>query len=215
MTVLNGFFSTRRQALALALLCGGALLAGSLPAAAQQPVPERLRGTIEAVDGKVLVIKPRVGDSVKVRLTEKARIGALVRASLADVKAGTFVGITSMPDEEGRQRALEIHIFPESLRGTGEGQRPWDLGEKSKMTNGNIDHRVDAVAGQELTMSFKGGSSKIAVTPDTTIVAFARSEPGDLKPGNKVIAFGLKRGEDGTLEAGAISIGRDGLTPPM
>jgi hypothetical protein len=214
MTVLNGFFNTRRQALALALLCGGALL-GSLPAAAQQPVPERLRGTIESVDGKLLVIKSRGGESVKVRLAEKARIGALVHASLADVKAGTFVGITSMPDGEGRQKALEVHIFPEALRGTGEGQRPWDLGEKSKMTNGNVDLRVDAVAGQELTMSFKGGSSKIAVTPDTTIVAFAPAEPGDFKPGNKVIVFGLKKGEDGTLEAGAISIGRDGLTPPM
>ncbi len=101
------------------------------------------------------------------------------------------------------------------MRGTGEGQRPWDLGEKSKMTNGNVDVRVDAVAGQELTMSFKGGSSKIVVAPDTAIVAFAPSTPDDLKPGNKVIAFGLKKGDDGALEAGAISIGRDGLTPPM
>jgi hypothetical protein len=205
----------RRQVLAFALLCGGSLFAGSAPVEAQQNLPERLRGTIESVDGRVLVVKPRAGDSVKIRLAEKARVGALVRATLADVKQGTFVGITSMPDGEGGQKALEIHIFPESLRGTGEGQRPWDLGEKSKMTNGNVDVRVDSVAGQELTLSFKGGASKIGVTPDTTIVAFAPSQPDDLKPGNKVIVLGLKKGEDGTLEAGAISIGRDGLTPPM
>ena len=215
MTERSGFFHARRQALALALVCGGALLAGALPAAAQQTVPERLRGTIESVDGRLLVIKSRGGESVKVRLAEKARVGALVRASLADVKAGTFVGITSMPDGEGRQKALEIHIFPEALRGTGEGQRPWDLGEKSKMTNGNVDVRVDAVAGQELTLSFKGGASKIGVTPETTIVAFAPSTPDDFKPGNKIIALGLKKGDDGIVEASAISIGRDGLTPPM
>ncbi len=103
MTGVSGFFSARRRALAFAFLGAGAFLIGSLPATAQQSVPERLRGTIESVDGRLLVIKPRTGDSVKVRLAEKARVGALVRASLADVKAGTFVGITSMPDGEGHQ----------------------------------------------------------------------------------------------------------------
>jgi hypothetical protein len=101
------------------------------------------------------------------------------------------------------------------MRGTGEGQRPWDLAPQTTMTNGNIDLRVAAVEGEDLTVSFKAGTAKIEVPPDTMIVAFAESRPDDLKPGNKAILFGLKKGEDGVLEAAAISIGRDGLTPPM
>ena len=207
-------FPLRQQAAAFASLLGFAFFACVLPALAQD-APVRLRGTIESVDGRLLMIKLRDGASVKVRLAEKARISALVKASLADVAPGTFVGITSMPSDKGGQKALEIHIFPEAMRGTGEGQRAWDIAPQTTMTNGNIDLRVAAVAGEDLTLSFKGGTAKIEVPPETTIVAFAESRPDDLKPGNKAILFGLKTGDDGILEAAAIAIGRDGLTPPM
>ena len=217
------FSRLRQRAFAFALLFGCALFGGFFPALGQglgqglgqDAPPARLRGTIESVDGRLLVIKPQDGASLKVRLVEKARINALVKASLADVKPGTFVGITSAPNDKGGQKALEIHVFPEAMRGTGEGQRPWDLAPQTTMTNGNIDVRVAAVEGEDLTLSFKAGAAKIEVPPDTTIVAFAEFRPDDLKPGNKAILFGLKKGEDGVLEAAAISIGRDGLTPPM
>jgi hypothetical protein len=206
----------RIRAIALALLAALALPGWSAPAPAQDgPPPARIRGTIESIDGHLVVIKPRNGESLKVRLVEKARIGALVPATLADVKTGGFVGITSLPDENGNQRALEIHIFPEALRGTGEGQRPWDLGTKSTMTNGAVELRVDQVTGTELTLNFKTGAQKIVVTPETTIVAYAAVQPGDLKPGNKAILLGVKKADDGMLEAAVMSVGRDGLTPPM
>jgi hypothetical protein len=208
------FVNFRRQAIALAFLSGLAFAGQAAPVFAQD-VPARIRGTIESVDGHVVVIKTRDGASLKIKLADNARTGALVKASLDDVKTGGFVGVTSLPDENGNQKALEIHIFPEALRGTGEGQRPWDLGPKTTMTNGAIQLRVDQVAGPELTLKFKTGDQKILVTPETTIVAYATLQPDDMKPGNKAILLGLKKGDDGVLEASVISIGRDGLTPPM
>jgi hypothetical protein len=214
-TSMAGFFGARQQTFALALLSAFALFAHTVPTLAQDAPPARLRGTIEAIDGQVFLVKPQVGESVKVRLIETARKAALIKASLADVKPGSFVGITSAPGDNGSRRALEIHIFPESLRGTGEGHRPWDLGPQTTMTNGNIDTRVNAVAGEDLTVSYKGGSMKIQIVPDTAIVTYTALLPEDIKPGNKAIFIGLKKGEDGILEAAVMSIGRDGLTPPM
>jgi hypothetical protein len=207
-------FRRQRRAFVLLLALAGVMSQISL-APAEDPLPARIRGTIEAIDGRLITLKPREGETLKVRLTETARIGALVPATLADIKTGGFVGITSLPDENGNHKALEVHIFPESLRGTGEGQRPWDLGPKTTMTNGAVQLRVDQVAGPELTLQFKTGAQKIQVTPETVIVAYAAAEPGDLKPGNKAILFGLKRAADGVIEAAVISIGRDGLAPPM
>lgn len=206
----------RWQIRALALLLALTGVIGQVPAApAQEPLPARVRGTIEAVDGRFVTLKPREGATLKVRLADNVRIGALVPATIADIKTGGFVGITSLPDENGDQKALEVHIFTEALRGTGEGQRPWDLGPKTTMTNGSVQLKVDQVAGPELTLEFKTGAQKIQITPETTIVAYAAAEPGDLKAGNKAILLGLKRAEDGVIEAAVISIGRDGLTPPM
>jgi hypothetical protein len=207
-------FRRQRRAFVLLLALAGVMSQLSF-ASAEEPLPARVRGTIEAVEGRLITLKAREGETLKIRLTETARIGALVPATLADVKTGGFVGITSLPDENGNHKALEVHIFPESLRGTGEGQRPWDLGPKTTMTNGAVQLRVDQVAGPELTLQFKTGAQKIQVTPETVIVAYAAAEPGDLKPGNKAILFGLKRADDGIIEAAVISIGRDGLLPPM
>ncbi len=212
---MRDFLRFRRQAVVLALLSGLAFASAALPAAAQEPLPARMRGTIEAIDGRMLVLKPRTGESVKIRLTENARIGALVPATLDEVKTGGFVGITSLPDENGNHKALEIHIFPEALRGTGEGQRPWDLGPKTTMTNGAVAVRVDNVSGPELTLKFKTGDQKILVTPETIIVAYAQVQPDDLRAGNKAIVLGLKKADDGMIEASVMSVGRNGLTPPM
>lgn len=194
---------------------GLAVLLGAAIAEAQESPPVRVRGTIEQVDGPNLVVKSRDGAELKVVLTDNALVVAIAKASLADVKRGAFVGVTGMPQPDGTQRAVEVHVFPEAMRGTGEGHRPWDLQPQSTMTNGNIDQTVVGVEGQTLTLSYKGGEKKIVVPSDTPIVSIAPGERTDLKPGAKIFIVAAKRQADGTLLAPRVNIGKDGLTPPM
>jgi hypothetical protein len=118
---------------------GFAVVLGAPVAWAQQPPPMRIRGTIERVDGSVYVIKARDGAELKLPLGDKPQIAGVAKASLSDIKQGSFVGVTAMPQADGTQRALEVHIFPESMRGTGEGHYPWDLNPQSTMTNANVE----------------------------------------------------------------------------
>jgi len=129
-----------------------ALMSAASMAAAQQPQTVRLRGTIESVDGQLLSVKGRDGASVNVRLAENAPVRTVTRMALADVKQGSFVGITAIPQPDGTQKAVEIHIFPEAMRGTGEGHRPWDLMPNSTMTNANVDSVVVSADGQVLVL---------------------------------------------------------------
>jgi len=174
----------------------------------------RVRGTIESTDGSTYVIKARDGADLKVALADKAQIAAVVKASLTDIKQGLFVGVTAMPQADGSLSALEVHIFPEAMRGTGEGHYSWDLLPKSTMTNANVDQVVTAVDGQTLTLKYKDGEKKIFVAADTPIVAYVRGDNNDLKPGAKVFIAAVKQ-PDGTLQGRAWRIGRDGVTPPM
>ena len=190
-----------------------ALMALASSAWAQDTV--RVRGTIERVDGPVYVIKARDGSEVKVTLAADALVVAIVKAPLSDIKVGSFVGITGMPQADGTQKAVEVHIFPEAMRGTGEGHRPWDLQPKSTMTNANVEQMVAGVDGQTLTMKYKDGETKIVVPPDIPIVTYEKGDKADLKPGTKIfIAAGSKQA-DGTVQAPRINYGKDGLTPPM
>jgi hypothetical protein len=147
-------------------------------------------------------------------LGDAPRIVGVVKASIDDVKPGVFIGVTSVPKEGTSSRALEIHIFPESRRGTGEGDRPFDLAPGSSMTNGTAANPVDSVDGKSITVNYKGGSRVIVISPDTAVVTFAPADASELKPGAKVIVTAQK-GADGALTAVAINIGKDGLTPPM
>ncbi|MBV9067046.1 MAG: hypothetical protein JOZ84_06730 [Methylobacteriaceae bacterium] len=188
----------------------------ALPSFAQQPQPVRIRGMIEAVDGPSLTIKSRNGEAVKVRLADNARISALVKASAADLKPNTYIGVTSVPASDGSEKAVAVHIFPEERRGTAEGRVNWDLLPDSKMTNGALNLlQVEGVHGGTMTVSYKGQEAKIALTPETKIVAYTGGDKGELKPGTQIIIFGATRGDDGVLQATAISYGRDGLVPPM
>ena len=175
----------------------------------------RVRGTIEKVDGPVYVIKARDGSEVKVTLADNALVVAIVKAALSDIKVGSFVGITGMPQVDGTQKAVEVHIFPEAMRGTGEGHYPWDLQPKSTMTNANVEQLVAGVDGQTLLMKHKDGETKIVVPPDVPIVTYEKGDKADLKPGTKIfIAAGAKQ-PDGTVQAPRINYGKGGLTPPM
>ena len=182
--------------------------------AAQAQDTVRVRGTIVSIDGATYVIKARDGAELKVALADNAQIAAVVKASLADIKQGLFVGVTAMPQADGSLSALEVHIFPEAMRGTGEGHYSWDLRPKSTMTNANVDQVVTAVDGQTLTLKYKDGEKKIFVAADTPIVAYVRGDINDLKPSAKVFIAAVNQ-PDGTLQGRAWRIGRDGVTPPM
>jgi hypothetical protein len=181
---------------------------------AQEAPLVRVRGTIERIDGAVYIVKARDGSELKVTLPEKPQIAGIVKASLSDIKQGSFVGVTAMPKADGSLSALEVHIFPESMRGTGEGHYPWDLRPQSTMTNANVDQVVTAVDGRTLTLKYKDGEKKIFIPADAPIVTYVRGDKNDLKPGAKVFIIAAKQ-PDGTLQGRAWRVGRDGLTPPM
>jgi hypothetical protein len=197
------------------VLAAGFSLALS-PAFAQNPPVASARATIETVaaDGGSLAVRTRAGEERTVRLTPKTRFVLVVPATLADVKPSSFIGVAAMPGENGEQKAMEVHIFPEAMRGTGEGFRPFDLAPGSTMTNGNIDARVDATTGPKLTVTYKGGQQTIVVDPKTPIVALEPGAQADLKPGAAIIARGPKQ-EDGSIDAAFVLVGKDGLVPPM
>jgi len=174
-----------------------------------------VRGTVERVEGQAIVIKARDGAELKVVLADNAMVVGIVKASMSDIKQGSFVGVTGMPQPDGSQRALEVHIFPESMRGTGEGHRPSDLQPQSTMTNANVEQTVAGVDGQTLTMKYKDGAKKIIVPPDTPIVTYAPGDKADLEPGTKIFIAAATKRPDGTLQAPRINYGKDGLAPPM
>jgi hypothetical protein len=191
------------------------LLAGA--AMAQQP-PVRVRGQIEQVEGNTLSVKSRDGTTLTVRLADNARVMAFVKASLADIKPNSYIGVTSEPQADGTEKAVAIHIFLESMRGTGEGQRPWDLRPGTNMTNAAVETSVESVQGQVMTVKYKmgerSGEAKVVVPPDTPIVTYAAADKSELQPGAHIIIFGAQRQPDGTLQAQAVNVGR-GVTPPM
>ena len=194
---------------------GFAALSLALAASAWAQDTVRVRGTIERVDGNHLIVKSRDGTELKIALAEKALIVAIVKASLSDIKQGSFVGVTGMPQADGSQRAIEVHIFPESMRGTGEGHYPWDLRPNSTMTNANVEHMVTGVDGHTLSVKYKDGEKKLVVPPDATIVTYVPGDKSELKPGTKVFIAAAKKLPDGSLEAPRVNYGKDGLTPPM
>jgi hypothetical protein len=190
-----------------------ALLFAASLAAAQTPL--RVRGAIEGVDGQTLSVKGRDGAMMKVKLADGAHVLTLNKMTLADVKQGTFVGITAMPQPDGSQKAVEIHIFPEPMRGTGEGHYPWDLMPNSTMTNANVESSVVSNDGQTLTMKYKDGEKKVMVPPGIEVVMFVPATVADIKAGQKFFVPNAKKLDDGTLESGVIVIGSNGVDPPM
>jgi hypothetical protein len=190
-----------------------ALIACALPAFAQDQ-PVRVRGTIERVDEGLLIVKARNGGEVKVKLADNGTVTALAKASLADVKQGSYIGVTGMPQADGSQKALEIHIFPEAMRGTGDGHRPWDLQPSSTMTNGAVEQTAASADGQVLTLKYKDGEKKFVVPADCAIVSFLPGDKSELKPGAAIFVAAAQKQPDGTLTTARVNVGR-GVAPPM
>jgi len=196
------------------LAAAGLAMAFAASVAWAQNPPVRVRGTIDKVDGDTVMVKSRDGTEVKITLLPNATANAIVKASLADIKQGGYIGVTGMPQPDGSQKAIEVHIFPEAMRGLGEGHYPWDLQPQSTMTNANVEQAVTGVDGENLTLKHKNGETKIVVPPNAQIVTYAPGSRDDLKPGVKIFAVTTKQ-PDGTLQAARINYGKDGLTPPM
>jgi hypothetical protein len=200
-------------------LCVAVLASASAPA---QDKPVRVRGTIDQVDGAMMIVKSREGDTLKVRLADDGKVIALVKASLADIKPNSFVGSTAMPQPDGSWKAVEVHIFPEEMRGTGEGDRPYDYKPRSTMTNGTVNSvskskvngTVAGEGGSTLTLNYNDGSKTIDVTPETVIVTYLPGSKEELKAGARIYIPAATRQPDGTLMTARVNVGR-GVAPPM
>ena len=186
-------------------------------AQAPQGKPATVRGKISAVEKQALKVTTSAGE-VLVKLPDDVRIGGVEAAKLSDITAGNYVGTTAVKQADGNLKALEVHIFPESSRGTGEGHRPWDLQPGSTMTNANVEKveqvAVEKVQGQLLTLKYKDGEQKVFIPPGTPIVKNVPADQSFLKPGTGVYIPAV-RGEDGTLTATRITVGVGGILPPM
>jgi len=191
-----------------------ALALGAPAASAQTPETVRVRGAVIGLDGSVLTVKSRQGADVAIKLADNFRVAAVVKASISDIKPGVFIGTTATAKDGSGSRAVEVHLFPEAMRGTGEGDRPWDLMPNSTMTNGTIGSAVVGVDGPTVTVAYKGGERKVTIGPDTPIVAFGPADKSDIKPATMVFVIAQKQA-DGSLTASAVTVGKDGVVPPM
>jgi hypothetical protein len=180
-------------------------------AAAQAPQMVRVRATLENVSVPMLTAKSRDGAEMKIKLADNAPVNEVVKASLSDIKADSYIAVTAMPQPDGTQKAVAILIFPEAMRGVGEGHRPWDLEPNSTMTNATVAEQVAGTDGQTVTVKYKDGDKKILVTPATIIVTYKKSAASDLKAGQKIFVAAAKKLDDGTLEAPNVAYGDVGV----
>jgi hypothetical protein len=189
-----------------------ALVCFALPASAQDTV--RVRGMVERIEGPVYVIKTRDGSEVKLTtVADNPLFVAIVPAKMSDIKPGMYVGSAGMMQEDGTQKAIEVHVFPESMRGTGDGHYDWDLMPKSKMTNGSVEQAVTGVDGPLLSVKYKDGEKKLVVTPQTVVVTYEIGKREEIVPGTKIFVSAAKKQADGTLQTPRITYGRNGEGP--
>src|SRR5215210_6820291 len=170
----------------------------------QQPPTVRIRGAIESVDGAMLMIKSREGTDMKVRVTDNVAVFGVAKTALSEIKEGSYIGVTAMPEADGTQKAVAVHIFPENQRGAAEGFRPWDQRAGSTMTNATVAQTVKGTEGQNILVKYKDGEKKVVVPEGTPIVTFVAGDKSELKPGAKIIIFSAAKKDDGTLEANRV-----------
>ena len=181
-------------------------------AIAQPAQNRRIRGSIESLEGNVLMVKARDGSSVKINLADNWAVTAYTKAQVSDIKVGTFIGVGASPQPDGSQKAVSINIFPESARGLGEGFRPWDVVPNGTMTNANVAEAVASVDGQTLLLKYKDGEKKVVVPPTASIAMFNPGDKAEVKPGAAVAISAVTK-PDGSLESARVGVGRDGFVP--
>ena len=200
------------------LLHAGALIALLiLPAGAQQApqgTPTRIRGTVEKLDGQALTVKSREGQTVTIALADNVAVACLVKKNVGDIKPGDYIASTGIKSTDGKLHAIEVRIFPESLRGVGEGQYPWDLKPDSVMTNATVGTITQAPQGNVIKVSYKGTESEYTVDPTTPIFANTTGDRSLLVPGAAVFVIASKH-DDGKLTSARLYVEKDGVRPPM
>ncbi len=196
------------------LLVAAAVLALAAQVGAQQAATKRIRGEIVAIEGTKLQVRTREGPIADIDLDDKYAVTAIVRIEPSAIARGSFVGTASMPEADGTLRALEVLVFPESARGSGEGHYPWDLQPGSMMTNATVAEVVDVGGGRRMTLRYKDGEKVVTVPPAAPVVTFQPGSREMVVPGAHVMLSATVR-PDGTLAATRMSIGKDGLVPPM
>ena len=180
--------------------------------ASAQPPPARVRGVIQALEGQTLVVATPNDDVVRLALTDMTGINGLEKRSMADITENTFIGTTAVKDRNGRWQATEVHIFPEAMRGAGEGHYAWDLPD-STMTNGAATGVASKGRGGTLSVRYAGGTVEVDVTRRTEIVALTMGTRALLVPGATVMALAVPA--DGGAMAVAIIAETNGVKPPM
>jgi hypothetical protein len=190
---------------------GIALVFATTAAWAQQPQTQRLRGTVEKIEGDTVSVKQRDGAVATLTLASNVQVVGVAKATAADIKEGSYIGSGAIPQADGSQKAVEVHIFADVQRGTGEGHRPWNGAPDGTMTNGEVGSAVSGVEGPVITVKYKGGEKKIVVGPSTPIVKYIVSDKSELKQGSSINITNAVKKTDGTFEAARIQVGRDGL----
>jgi hypothetical protein len=189
----------------------------ALPVAAQTPsggAPMRIRGSVEALDGQTLRVKSRNGETLSVALAPNFTVLGVVAKTVADIKPGDYVASTSVKGPDGRLKAIEVHIFPENMRGVAEGQFAWDLVPEGIMTNATVAQITSAPEGQVVRVTYKGNEAEVTIPPGIPIVTYVPGDPSLLKPGAAVFLIAQKK-EDGSLTAARVTAEKDGVKPPM
>jgi hypothetical protein len=200
----------RRMLLALA---GMSLAGRAFAQTATTATPARLRGKIDEVSGDIVQLTLRNGTKASANLPANVRLTWLTVTEVGNIKEGSYVGTAAVPQADGTLKALEVQVFPESMRGVGEGTREWDLGAGSSMTNGTVGSLV-AAQGRTITITYKGGEKKVVVPDDVPIVTYEPADRAALTPGANVLINGT-RAPDGSVTAASVAVGKNGLVPPM
>jgi hypothetical protein len=197
-------------------IAGLLIAAVSAVAVAQAPAspPVRIRGVVEKLDGQMLTVKSRTGESMTIKMADNFMVMGIAKASAADITNGKFIGTTSVGERDGALVALEVHIFPEAMRGTGEGHYDWDLRPSSKMTNANVANVTSMGNDRVMTVQYKGGEKKVLVPADAAVVSFTPADRSEIKPGAQVFVNAARQA-DGSLAAPRVNVGLNGQIPPM
>jgi hypothetical protein len=185
-----------------------------VPAVAQTPAV-RVAGTVAKLDGNQLTVDGKDGQTVAVALSDNAAVYGVEKRAVADIKPGDFVASGGVKGADGQIRAVEVRIFPESLRGTGEGQRAWSVKPDGVMTNATVAGSVtESPQGGVVHVKYKDGESEYTIGPDVPVLAYVNADRSLLKPGAAVLVFAQKQA-DGTLAASRVTAEKDGVKPPM
>jgi hypothetical protein len=193
------------------LLASALMIAG--PSQADDAKPMRVRGAITAIEGDLLKVHSNRGEDLQVKLTKDTQVRGVTLAQVSEIKPGSYIGSAAVPQADGTLKALEVHVFPPEMAGTGDGHRAFDLGKDSTMTNGSVGDLV-TTNGRSITVNYKGGQKTIVIPDDVPIVNLVPGDRSLLKPGVKVV-LQAQKADDGALNAMSISAGENGVTPPM